>query len=92
MNYEERGPWYLLTGLVIGVILGLVYSLKFDPVVFESTAPLSLNSEAKDNYRALIAAAFAANGNLVEAQARLNLLGDQNTARTVALQAQRAVH
>ena len=32
---DDRGPWYLLTGLVIGVILGLVYSLKIDPVVYE---------------------------------------------------------
>ncbi len=88
---EDRGPWYLVTGLVIGVVLGLVYSLRIDPVVFESTAPISLRADAKDRYRSLIAAAYAANGNLVEAQARLNLLGDQDTARTVALQAQRAL-
>ena len=25
---EERGPWYLLTGLIIGVIFGLVYAWR----------------------------------------------------------------
>ncbi len=40
---------------------------------------------------ALYLAAYAANGNLVEAQARLNLLGDQDMARTLALQAQHSL-
>lgn len=88
---EDRGPWYLLTGIVIGVALGLVYAWKIDPVVYEKTSPASLQAEYKDQYRALIAAAFAASGNLPRAQARLALLGEEDPARVVAVQAQRAL-
>ena len=88
---EERGPWYLLTGLVIGAALGLLYAWRISPVVYQDTPPSSLMAEYKDQYRAIIAAAFAANGNLARAQARLDLLGDEDTARSVAIQAQRAL-
>jgi hypothetical protein len=88
---EDRGPWYLLTGVVIGVVLGLVYAWRIDPVVYEKTAPSTLQEEYKAQYRALVAAAFAANGNLPRAQARLAQLGDEDTGRAVAIQAQRAL-
>jgi hypothetical protein len=88
MKREERGPWYLLTGLVIGVALGLAYAWVYKPVVYEKTSPASLGTEYKNQYRALIAAAFAADGNLPRAQARLGLLSDQDPPGAVAVQAQ----
>jgi hypothetical protein len=88
---EDRGPWYLLTGLVIGIVLGLVYAWRINPVVYENTSPVSMRVDYKDRYRALIAAAFAADGNLARAQARLKLLADEDPARAVAIQAQRAL-
>jgi hypothetical protein len=30
---EERGPWYLLTGLLIGAVLGLAYAWFYAPSI-----------------------------------------------------------
>jgi hypothetical protein len=88
---DERGPWYLLTGLVLGAVLGLAYAWFYAPVRYVDASPASLNETDKDQYRALISAAFAANGDLPRARARLNLLNDPDSARVLAVQAQRAM-
>lgn len=88
---EGRGSWYLLTGLVLGVVMGLVYSWVIAPVEYVDAAPGSLREDFKDQYRALVAAAYLANGDLARAIARLEQLDDPNIARTVAIQAQRSL-
>ena len=88
---QQRGAWYLLTGLVFGLVIGLVYSLWIDPIEFARTAPQSLGAEYKDTYRVLIAKAFEANGDLGRARARLSLLQDQNAISALAEQAQRLI-
>ncbi len=85
---DERGYWYLLTGFVIGIVLGLVYAWLIAPQQYKDTSPASLQPEFKGQYRAMIAAAFVANGNLARAEARLKLLGDQDVVRTLSEQAQ----
>ena len=93
---DERGYWYLLTGFAIGIVLGLVYAWFLGPVYglispdqqYKDTSPASLQPEFKDQYRAMIAAAFVASGNLPRAEARLKLLGDQDVVRTLTEQAQ----
>jgi len=91
MNVEERGPWYLLTGFVVGIILGLIYTWVLQPIEYVDTPPASLRQDFKDRYRALIAAAFMSNNDLVRAQARLELLHDENPFRTLSEQAQRTL-
>ena len=88
---EERGPWYLLTGLVIGIVFGLVYAWRVQPAEYFDTYPSSLRSEFKDQYRALIAAAYMANGDIVRARARLELLKDEDIFRVLSEQAQRTL-
>jgi hypothetical protein len=88
---DERGPWYLLTGLVLGAVLGLVYAWFYAPVRYVDASPASLGEAGKDLYRVLISAAFVANGDLPRARARLNLLDDLDPARVLAVQAQRAL-
>jgi hypothetical protein len=88
---DERGPWYLLTGLVLGAVLGLVYAWFYAPVRYVDASPASLSEADKDLYRALISAAFVANGDIPRARARLNLLDDIDPARVLAVQAQRAL-
>jgi len=88
---ERRGPWYLLTGFVLGILIGLAYAWVVAPVEYQDTSPASLRADFKDRYRALIALAYAANGDLTRAQARLNLLGDADVARILAEQAQRTL-
>jgi hypothetical protein len=88
---EERGPWYLLTGFVIGLLLGLGYAWFLQPAAWVNTAPNALAAADKDHYRVLIASAYLANGDLVRARARLGLLGDKDTYRELAQQAQRTL-
>jgi hypothetical protein len=88
---DERGPWYLLTGLVIGIICGLVYAWRISPVKYVDTSPATLRQDFKDQYRALIGAAYAADNDLARAQARLNLIKDTDSAQAVAIQAQQAL-
>lgn len=86
---ESRGSWYLLTGLVIGLMIGVIYSRNIQPVSYIDTYPSSLRREDKDRYRSLIASAYLSNGDLVRARARLELLGDKDISRTLTEQAQR---
>lgn len=88
---EERGPWYLLTGLIIGLLLGALYARFIQPVEYVDTSPASLRADFKDRQRALIAAAYAATGDLVRAQARLGLLQDADVFRALTEQAQRTL-
>lgn len=88
---EERGPWYLLTGLMIGAALGVLYAWVLQPVQYTNTTPASLRADFKDQYRALIASAYMADGDLVRARARLDLLKDQDVYRVLAVQAQQSL-
>ncbi len=88
MNEDERGNWYLLTGVVLGIILGILFAWVISPVEYVDTAPESLKDEFKDQYRVLIASAYVANGDLVRAKARLELLDEADIYLVVAEQAQ----
>ncbi len=88
---EKRGPWYLLTGLVLGAVAGLLFSWLVQPVRYTNTAPSTLSSEYKEKYRLLIAEAFMTDSDLVRAQARLALLKDSDIYRSVAVQAQKSM-
>jgi len=83
--------WYLLTGLVIGLILGLVYTWWINPVVYQSAQPANLHQTYKDAYRSAIAQVFAATGNFERAVLRLELLEDKDPIFTLGAQAQRAL-
>ncbi len=86
---EERGSWYLLTGLILGIVLGLLYSWIIAPIEYVDTIPDTLRSDYKDSYRLTIGLAYQSTGDLARAQARLNLLGDEDHALALAEQAQR---
>ena len=87
---ENRGYWYLLTGIILGLILGLVYGWVVQPAPKVEADPASLQTAFKDEYRILIALAYQANGDLVRAKARLELLQDENVSQVLEQQAQRA--
>lgn len=88
---DDRGQWYLLTGLAIGIVLGLVYAWLISPQQYQDTSPASLQPEFKDQYRAMIAAAYVATGNLPRAEARLALLRDDDVVLALSEQAQRTL-
>jgi hypothetical protein len=87
----RRGPWYLLTGLLIGLALGLLVAWVISPVEYVDTAPASLRADFKEGYRSMIASAYLATGDLGRAQSRLSLLGDADPEQALTLQAQSAL-
>ena len=86
-DMDDRGSWYLLTGLVIGVVIGVLNAWVFWPIEYINTAPASLRSDFKAQYRALAAAAYLSTGNLERAQKRLAVLNDGDIALQVSGQA-----
>ncbi len=88
---REPFPWYMVTGLVIGLGLGLFIAWGLVPVEYVDTTPASLRADFKDLYRLLIARAYLYDRSLPRARARLNLLHDENPVRALAVQAQHAV-
>jgi hypothetical protein len=88
---ERRSPLFLLTGLSLGLLLGLGIAWLLFPARTVDTAPSELHAEYKEDYRAAIALAYASSGDLGRAQARLALLGDSDPARELTEQAQFAL-
>ena len=86
---EDRGPWYLLTGFVLGIVVGLFYAWIISPVDYVDTSPVELQAEYKDQYRALVALAYVYNQDLTRSAVRLGLLGDDDLSQTLTEQAQR---
>ncbi len=52
MDEENRGNLYLVTGIVIGLALGLLFAWVIQPVQYLDTPPDSLKEIYKDQYRA----------------------------------------
>jgi hypothetical protein len=88
---NTRFPWAAIPALILGIAVGLLYAWVLAPVQVVDSAPEALRPDFKDQYRAVIAAAYAANGDLTSAQARLNLLGDADTYQALSSQAQRTL-
>lgn len=88
---EERGHWYLVTGLIIGAALGVAYAWFISPVQYVDTSPASLREDFKEQYRALVASAYMLSSDLVRAKARLDQLKDPDINQTIAMQAQRSL-
>lgn len=101
---RRQKPWYLLTGFGLGLILGLVFAWLISPVEYVDTPPSALRSEAKDQYRVMIALSYGVTGDLTRAKARLAVLDSSGkevdgmpvdplptSAQWLAAQAQRAL-
>lgn len=85
---ERRSPWYLVTGVVLGIVLGLMTAWYWYPVERIDTHPATLREDFKDKYREMIAAAYSNNGDLGRTKSRLVLLGDEDSVNTLTSQAQ----
>jgi hypothetical protein len=78
----------LITGLILGVALGILYAWVLVPVETIETTPQDLRADFKDSYRVLIARSYQSNYDLNRAEARLSLLGDEDPVRMLSVQAQ----
>ena len=79
----------VFVALLAGIGIGLVYSWAIFPRRINDAAPSALRADFKDQYRSVIAAAYAANGSLPRAEARLSLLEDPDSVEALNAQAQR---
>ena len=86
---EKRGFLYLITGLALGIGIGLLIAWGIAPVQYVDTTPSTLRLDYKDDYRYMIAAAYTASGDLPRAQARLTTLADADPVKVLGAQAQR---
>ena len=87
----RRIPWGILLALFAGLGLGLAYAWVLAPRPITDAEPVALRTDFRDQYRALIAASYAATGSLPRAEARLALLGDANPVEALNAQAQRGL-
>lgn len=86
---EGKNNWYLLTGLILGIGLGLLFAWVVSPVKYVDTDPSSLTANYKDEYRRIIALAYRSNGNLERARERMKLVDQEGAIQALAAQAQR---
>jgi hypothetical protein len=86
---EERGSLYLLTGVILGIVIGLFIAWGITPVEYTNTSPHSLRADFKDAYRAAIAGAYSSTSDLLRAEARLALLADDSPQTALIAQGQR---
>ncbi len=85
---NRANPLMTLIALLAGLGLGLAYSWGISPVSYTDSTPNILRADFKDQYRTIIAAAFASNGDIERARARLSLLGDNDSFQALSAQAQ----
>lgn len=88
---ERKPPLFLLTGLVFGLLLGLVLTWLVWPPRVTEVGPANLAGPYRTQYRLMTALAFAASTDLGRAEARLALLGDSDPVRALSSQAQEAL-
>lgn len=88
---RSRAPWYLLTGLLLGLAAGISFSVWWWPVPYDYAAPSELNAAAKDQYRLTVARAYQASRDSGRAYPRLDLLKDTDKAAVLGAQAQRSL-
>jgi hypothetical protein len=86
-----RTPWYLLTGFLLGLAVGAIFSIWVWPVPYDFARPSDLNAESRDQYRLLVARAYLASHDSGRAYPRLDLLKEAQPASVLAAQAQRSL-
>lgn len=89
MNFSRNSIFSILLGLFAGIGLGLLYSWRISPVTYVDAEPSILRADFKDQYRIVIAAAYASTHDLPRARARLELLKDPDPVSELSAQAQR---
>ncbi len=88
---ERGGCLFILTGLLLGLVVGALVSFVISPMQYVNVSPAMLKAEDKDIYRGLIAAAYHLRGDLGRAKARIGLLQDENSVQALTAQAQQTI-
>ncbi len=91
----KQAPLYLLTGLVIGILLGLLVGYRIFPVQFFDITPSSLYEGYKPDYLAMVGLSYRADKDIGRAYSRISQMispvdVDQLRAMSQKLQADSA--
>ncbi|HIP88003.1 MAG TPA: hypothetical protein EYH27_06165 [Anaerolineales bacterium] len=73
----------VLTGLAVGIALGLLVGWVLWPVRYTNTTPAQLRQDYRTEYVLMVAAAYEVEGDLEAARARLTLLDPEQPGRPV---------
>ena len=68
---ERRGPFYLITGLILGMILGAFYGWIISPVSYFDISPQSLHEDFKVQYFVMTGLAYDADHDVGRAYHRI---------------------
>jgi hypothetical protein len=85
---RKQGQLHLLTGTIIGIALGVIFSLWILPVRYIDTDPSTLRASDRDKYREVVAKAFLIEADTSRALARIGLLKESNPSSALISQAQ----
>ena len=69
---RRKAPLYLLTGLLIGLALGLLVGYRLFPVKFFDITPASLHHDFQDDYLAAVGLAYKADKDIGRAYSRIS--------------------
>ena len=68
----KQAPLYLLTGLLIGLGLGLLVGYRIFPVKFFDITPASLHQDFKPDYLAMVGLSYKADRDIGRAYSRIS--------------------
>jgi hypothetical protein len=85
---RKQGQWHLLTGTLLGIALGVLFSLLILPVRYIDTEPSTLRTKDREIYRQVVARAYLVEADTSRALARIALLKDINPSSALIQQAQ----
>ena len=69
---RRQAPLYLLTGLLIGLALGLLVGYRIFPVKFFDITPVSLHRDFQKDYLAMVGLAYKADGDIGRGYSRIS--------------------
>ena len=72
----RRGPFYLITGLLIGLALGFFYGWVINPARYIDISPQSLHEDQKKQYLLLVAESYQASEDIGRSYARIKQMVD----------------
>jgi hypothetical protein len=78
----SRWFWFFIA-ITVGILLGVFYALRINPVKFEDFAPDSLSIDYKSDYVLMVAEAYSAEQDPAMAVRRLAVLGNKPPAEIV---------
>lgn len=86
---QKRGQWHLLTGLILGVLIGIALTSWVFPVRYFDTDPSTLRIRDREQFRELVARTYLVEADTNRALVRIALLKDANSSSALIAQAQK---